>query len=57
MFKVIAIDSNQVKLEFVGKDGEVYTFDTYEEAESFMQHVKAKDTLPERYRVLVKKID
>lgn len=57
MFKVIAIDSNQVKLEFVGTDGEVYTFDTYEEAESFMQHVKEKDTLPERYRVLVKKID
>ncbi|WP_179106418.1 hypothetical protein [Terribacillus halophilus] len=57
MFKVIAVDSNQVKLEFISKDGENFTFETYEEAESFMQKVKAKNTLPERYRVLIKKID
>lgn len=55
MYKIIGIGKNNIEIE-LSNEKEVIIFESKEDASTFLSKVNREETLPDGYKLLIKKI-
>ncbi|WP_164908565.1 hypothetical protein [Halobacillus litoralis] len=48
VYRIVGVDDQHIVIEFRRNDEEV-TFESYEEAEEYLQHIKSEGVIPSKY--------